>query len=321
MQTTTEARGDDFLDVARGGRNGAGRWVLGILIVLLFWLVIGGIPAAVSAADGEQSGTEFYLVVSASFVAMLVGLWLAVRYVHRRPLRTLVAPDGRLRWGQVLRGALYWTTGVLIASVLEWIIFRSEITYSLEPGRFLLLLPVILVLTPLQTTTEELFFRGYLLQGTGLLTRNTAVLAAVNALLFGLPHLGNPEVGSGLVLLATYYCLFGAFAAVVALRAGSLHLVIGLHAANNLLGALVVGAPNSALTTNTILTAPLNPVWNLIGAGIAAAFFWFMAFVRPGRTAASTTCAAAAPAAVGGCSASGAARSRPPPWGWPRPPW
>ena len=289
MQTTEVREGSDFLDSAREGRTGAGRWVLGILLVLVFWIVIGSVPAAVSLADGRESGTELYLTLSASFIAMLVGLWLAVRHVHRRPFGTLVAPDGRLRWGQALRGALYWTAGVLIASVLEWIIARPDISYSLEPGRFLLMLPVILVLTPIQTTAEELFFRGYLLQGTGLLTRNAIVLAAVSGLLFAVPHLGNPEVGSGFVLLASYYFLFGAFATLVTLRAGSLHLVIGLHAANNLLGALVLSSPNSALTTNTILTAPLNPAWNLISAGIAASLFWLLAFGLPGRTAASTT--------------------------------
>lgn len=284
MQTTEVRRGSDFLDAARRGRNGAGRWVLGILSVLLFWFVIGSVPAAVSMADGSQSGTEMYLTVSAGFVAMLVGLWLAVRYVHRRRFGTLVAPDGRLRWGQVLRGALYWTAGTLLLSVLEWVVLRPEITYSLEPGRFLLMLPLILVFTPLQTTAEELFFRGYLLQGLGLLTRRTVVLVAVSALVFAVPHLGNPEVGSGFALLATYYFLFGAFATLVALRAGSLHLVIGLHAANNLLGALVVRPPNSALQTNTIFTQALSPVGNLITFFIAAAFFWFMAFGLPGRT-------------------------------------
>ena len=283
----TEVReGSDFLDAAREGRNGARRWVLGILTVVVFWLLIGGIPAVVSVADGEESGTVRYLTVSASFIAMLVGLWLAVRYVHRRRFGTLVAPDGRLRWGQVLRGGLYWTAGTLVASAVEWVVARPEITYSLEPGRFLLLLPLILVLTPLQTTAEELFFRGYLLQGLGLRTRRTVVLVAVSGLLFAVHHLGNPEVGSGFALLATYYFLFGAFATVVALRAGSLHLVIGIHAANNLLGALVVSPPNSALTTNTILSQPLSPVWNLIGFCLVAAFFWLMAFTLPGRAAA-----------------------------------
>jgi len=148
VQTTEVREGSDFLDSAREGRTGAGRWVLGILLVLVFWIVIGSVPAAVSLADGRESGTELYLTLSASFIAMLVGLWLAVRHVHRRPFGTLVAPDGRLRWGQALRGALYWTAGVLIASVLEWIIARPDISYSLEPGRFLLMLPVILVLTP-----------------------------------------------------------------------------------------------------------------------------------------------------------------------------
>ncbi len=286
----TEVRQDgDFLDAAREGRNGAGRWVLGILTVLVFWLVIGGIPAALSLADGRQSGAELYLTLSVGFVAMLVGLWLAVRYLHRRPFRTLVAPDGRLRWDQVLKGGLYWAAGTLVASAVEWVVTRPEITYSLEPGRFLLLLPLVLVLTPVQTTAEELLFRGYLLQGLGLLTRRTVVLVVVSGVLFAVPHLGNPEVGSGFALLATYYFLFGAFAALVALRAGSLALVIGVHAANNLLGALVVGPPNSALTTNKILTQALDPAWNLIGFVIVAAVFWLLAFTLPGRTSVRST--------------------------------
>jgi len=279
----------DFLAAAREGRNAAWRWVLGVLTVLVFWLVIGSIPAVVTLADGSESGTEQYLAVNLSFVAMLVGLWLAVRYVHRRRFGTLVAPDGRLRGGQVLRGGLYWSTGLVIATVVEWIIARPEITYTLEPRRFLLLLPLVLVLTPVQASTEELLFRGYLLQGIGLLTRNTVVLVAVSGLVFALPHLGNPEVGSGFALLATYYFLFGAFATSVALRAGSLHLVIGMHVAHNLLGVLVLRAPNSALQTNTIFTQVLDPVWGLISFGIAAACFWLMAFTLPGRTAARRT--------------------------------
>jgi membrane protease YdiL (CAAX protease family) len=282
VQVAQVPEGSDFLAAAREGRNDAWRWVLGVLIVLLFWQVIGAIPWLVSMQDGEQSATELYLVLNATFVALLVGLSLVVWYLHRRPFGTLVAPDGRLRITEVLRGGLYWTGGIAIALAVEWVIARPEYTYSLEPRRFLLLLPVVLVLTTIQASTEELFFRGYLLQGTALLTRRAAVLAAVNGVLFGVPHLGNPEVASGFVLLATYYVLFGAFATMVALRAGSLHLVIGLHVANNLLGALVIGVENSALTTNKILTGPLDPVWNLVTFGIAAGFFWLMSF-RAGR--------------------------------------
>jgi membrane protease YdiL (CAAX protease family) len=255
--------------------------VLGIVTVLVFWLVIGAVPWLVSMQDGEQSATELYLVVNATFVALLVGLWLVARYLHRRRFGTLVAPDGRLRIAEVLRGGLYWTGGIAIALAVEWVIARPEYTYTLEPRPFLLLLPAVLVLTTIQATTEELFFRGYLLQGTALLTRRTAVLVAVNGVLFGVPHLGNPEVASGFALLATYYVLFGAFATMVALRAGSLHLVIGLHVANNLLGALVIGVENSALTTNKILTGPLDPVWNMITFGIAAGFFWLMSVRSP----------------------------------------
>jgi membrane protease YdiL (CAAX protease family) len=286
VQSTEIRKSSDFLDGARGGRNGAGRWVLGILIVVVFWQVIGTLPTVVSLADGRQSGTELYLTLSVTFIAMLFGLWLAVRYVHRRPFGTLVAPDGRFRWTQALRGALYWTVAIAIASLVEWVVARPEYTYTFEPARFLPLLPVVLVLTTIQASSEEFLFRGYLLQGTALLTRRTAVLAAVNGLLFGIPHLTNPEVGAGFALLASYYFLFGVFATLVTLRAGSLHFVIGLHVANNLMGALVVGPPNSALTTNKIFAAPLDPEWNMIVFVLTAGLFWLMAFTLPARKSA-----------------------------------
>ena len=53
---------------------------------------------------------------------------------------------------------------------------------------------VALALIPLQTSAEEFFFRGYLLQASGRLTQNWLVLSVINGVLFTLPHLGNVEV-------------------------------------------------------------------------------------------------------------------------------
>ena len=269
----------DFLDGARAGRNGGWRWLAGILVVLFFWFGLGGIPAAVSLADGRQSPTEKYLTLNAGFVFFLLGLWVAARWVHRRRFGTLASPDGRLRLGLVGRGAAYWIVGTLVWAVLSTMVSETRYTYTLDPKRFFLLLPVVLVLTTVQATTEELFFRGYLLQGLALRTRNVAVLAVLNGVIFAVPHLSNPEVGSGFALLATYYFAFGAFLTLVAIRCGRLELVIGAHVANNLAGALLVRADEFALTTNTVFsTGALSPLENLVGAVFTFAVFWYLAF-------------------------------------------
>jgi len=269
----------DFLDGARAGKNAWWRWVAGILVILFFWFVLGGIPTVVNLATDQDSGTAEYLALNLGFVCMLAGLWVAVRWVHRRPFATLVSADGGFRTGLAVRGAAFWTAGTLLWAAISPVVSGTRYTYTLDPRPFLLLLPVVLVLTTVQATTEELFFRGYLLQGTALRTRNVAVLCVLNGVLFGVPHLMNPEVGSGFALLASYYVLFGAFLALVTIRSGRLELAIGAHVANNLFAALVISVEESALDTNTVFSAgALSAVDNLLGAIFTAALFWFLAF-------------------------------------------
>ena len=76
-------------------------------------------------------------------------------------------------------------------------------------SRFLPFLFLALILIPIQTSAEELFFRGYVLQGIGLHWKNIWVLSTISGLLFGLPHLLNPEASVNYPLLGFYYFAFG----------------------------------------------------------------------------------------------------------------
>jgi hypothetical protein len=105
-------------------------------------------------------------------------------------------------------------------------------------------------------------------------TRNVVVLALLNGVLFGIPHFLNPELGTGFLLVAPYYVAFGALAAALAIRAGSLELVIGVHAANNLFSALIYGYGTSALSTEPLFVQKtLDPKWVLPGLAITALVF------------------------------------------------
>ena len=93
---------------------------------------------------------------------------------------------------------------------------------------------------PIQTTIEELLFRGYLLQGlkNKLGSNKHAVILA--GIVFGLIHYGNPEIEAIGNHVLLYYVASGVFLGCLALFDNGLELSIGYHAANNIFTALVV---------------------------------------------------------------------------------
>lgn len=281
----------DFLDLARLGRPGAWRWALGVVTTLSFWLILGAVPAFVWKGTQGSTGYLPYITLNLGFVAMLLGLWISVRLIHRRPFRTLITPLRRLQPKLIALGFGAMLVGVTVTTAAEYLLARPEVSFQFDASRYLMFLPVVLVLTSIQTTAEELLFRGYLLQGTALWTRNIVVLALLNGVLFGVPHFLNPELGAGFVLVAPYYVAFGALAAALAIRAGSLELIIGAHAANNLFGALIYGYATSALSTDPLFVQKaLNPMWVLPGLAITALLFVIICRRRlTGAPARSTT--------------------------------
>ena len=158
---------------------------------------------------------------------------------------------------------------------------------TFDPARWLLTLPLIVVVTSLQTTAEELFFRGYLLQTLGLLTRRSWLLVALSSALFAVPHLLNPEMSSGVLLVGALFLLLGAFFTVLTLRDNGLELALGAHAANNLVAALLVNHHNSSLPTAAVWhVTELNPAFALISFLIAVpVFYWALLGRSCGRRA------------------------------------
>jgi membrane protease YdiL (CAAX protease family) len=226
-----------------------------------------------------------YLAVNFAIFMMLAGLVLTVKLIHRRPLLSLVAPEARVRWRRMGRGALVWTVIAAVIVVMENLLFPDRYYLSFDLGRFFVFLVIVLVLTPIQTTAEELVFRGYAMQGLGLLTRRPALIAIASSLIFTAPHLLNPEVHEhGLLIMAANYFVIGMLLATITLRDGRLELAIGLHAVNNVFLALIANYEGSALTTESIFTArELDPVYSLVTMIIGTLVFHRWMFRREPR--------------------------------------
>lgn len=287
-----------FLDLAQRGKNRWWTYVLGLLLILSFWFILGGLFTLIPLlwVQLDQDPATFFnmqtkhfegvnplfpfVFLNMSFIMLLLGIWLAVRFIHKRPLMTLISPRQRIDWRRVVKGfLLFFLFGVLV-SLVEYILYPSIYTFSLNNvGQYLLFVFAALVLTPFQCTAEELLFRGYLMQGLGQLTPKAWFPAVASAVLFMLPHLVNPEMSGNGFIMSLNYFIIGLFFALITLRDGRLELAMGMHAANNLYAALIANYRGSALQTESIfLVKELNPVFSLVSISIASVLIYILLF-------------------------------------------
>jgi membrane protease YdiL (CAAX protease family) len=111
----------------------------------------------------------------------------------------------------------------------------------------------------LQTSFEEYFFRGYLMQGLGLATKTRWFPFVFTSFAFGRMHIANPEVGKMGYIILIYYVGTGFFLGILTLMDEGLELALGFHAANNLFGALLLTSDWSAFQTHSILKDIAEP--------------------------------------------------------------
>ncbi len=284
--------GAAFLDLVRLGRNRWWRYLLSIVVILFVWLVLGSIPyllllIGVSLITHPNTLTTppevdpllTFIFLNFSFVALLLGLWLAVRVIHQRKFITLITPRPPINWRRIGLGFAIWFVLSFLSSVAEFLYRPAAFQLTFDLAKYVPFAIAALILTPLQTSAEELLFRGYLMQACSLITKWLPFVLALPAFLFMLGHLANPEMESGFWLLVAYYFGFGLFAGLVTLRDNSLELALGIHAANNLWAALFANYANSALQTPAIVTTTsTDATFNLITFLLAAAIFYLTVF-------------------------------------------
>jgi membrane protease YdiL (CAAX protease family) len=293
MQKEVQFMGKSFLDLARQSRNDWWRYLLAILVILFGWLVpsilLGVFLVAmvmldnnpgpfINANTGQIVGFDSALITAISLlsaVALVASLFVAVRFIHQRPFRSLITTHPSFEWKRVAQGFGFYLILVAAASLIEALLFPGRYQLTWDTSEFLKFLPIVLILVPIQTTAEELLFRGYLMQSIGLITRRPLVPAVVSSFVFMLLHLANPEVRADYVLIPGYYLGVGLLFALVTLRDNRLELAIGAHAGTVLFTAIFANYVNSVLPTASIFTvSTIDARYALISFVVMAIIFY-----------------------------------------------
>ncbi len=195
------------------------------------------------------------------FVFTLLFLWLAIKFIQQKDLTSVITGFENIRWRRYFFSFGIWALLLVLLTVVSYIFSPEDMILQFDASKFFILLIVAVLLIPIQTATEEILFRGYLMQGFGLAFKNALSPLIITSVLFGLMHASNPEAKAhGLWIMMPYYIFFGAFLGLLTLLDEGSELAMGIHCANNLVSSLLVCSKNSVLQTDAIFyTTAENP--------------------------------------------------------------
>jgi CAAX protease family protein len=290
----------NYLEVAHKGRNDWWRYLISFPGILVIWFLVGSIPVLLLmtyvSRDGDPAtsyaATGFtgipvipeFLVTMSSFIPLIVATLLMVRVIHARPLKTLVTSEAQIRWGRIFAGAGVWLVVATLLSMVEALLYPGRYILTFQPVTWLIFGIFALIFIPIQTSAEELFFRGYLLQWMGLRLKNPWLLSFLNGVLFFLPHAANPEMATGSILIGLGYFAMGFFLTLITLQDHGMELALGMHAGNNLYSALFANYTVTALPSPSLFTVQtLDPVYSFVSL-VAGMIVFYMVFFRTTRS-------------------------------------
>lgn len=201
------------------------------------------------------------------FMAGLLSFVLLMKPLHERVFGTVINGGRKIRWDRFFISAGVW----LLLSALYLFIYLKA-----DPGNFkinntgitLLVLTIISVLfVPFQAAFEEVLFRGYLMQGFGLLLKNRWFPLVMTSVLFGLMHSFNPEVKDfGFLTMMPQYILFGLIFGIITILDDGIEAAMGAHSANNIFLCIMVTHKSSALQTAALYEQVDVQPWIELGA-------------------------------------------------------
>jgi len=243
------------------------RYIIGIILVVAS-LFLGQIPLMIAlvmelgvAETATLTETElmtsldsnyFFFMLLLSYAVALAAVIFAAKKVHGQTLRSLTTSRSKIDWSRFWFAFGLVGIFILITTIGDYYSNPQDYQWNFELIPFLILLVIAVIFVPLQTSFEEYFFRAYLMQGIGVLSRNRWLPLIITSVIFGGLHFFNPEVTKLGNIIMIYYIGTGFMLGIMALMDEGIELSLGFHAANNLLTALLVTADWTAFQTNSI---------------------------------------------------------------------
>ena len=240
-------------------------YILGSFILIIFSTIgqlpmIPFLPSELPSPDADPmdifktipSNLRLFLLLL-SFAFVLPGIWLVVKKLHDLPIMSILSSRKKIDLGRVLYSFMLWGTVVTIFVFLEYSLNPEDYVFNFKVKEFLILAVIAILFIPIQTSVEEIVFRGYLMQGFGHWLNSRFMALFLTSTVFGSLHLANPEITALGYEFVILYITVGFVLGIMTLMDDGLELALGFHAANNLIAALLLTADWTVFQTESIL--------------------------------------------------------------------
>lgn len=283
-----------FVEAARR-KPQAWRLALGALVVVFCWgvstvgvLFVAMVQAVMAGARTQeeilsrveqltlQGSRGDVLLLLFSFVGVWLGLALVTWVLHHRSVWTLIGPERKIRWGEFAQGmgliVGLFAIGLGVSALTGDLPHRTDV----QLADWAIWLVPVAALTFLQTSAEEVLFRGYLVQQLAARFRWAVVWAGIPSLLFAAGHYANPQVEGAGIFYVGSTLMFALTAIVLTVRTGSLSAAMGAHFLNNLIFFAMTGVHGeggaAALFEYDAPTDASFYAWDWVPTGLMLAF-------------------------------------------------
>lgn len=257
-----------FIQNALKVKNNIWRYALGIFIIFIF-TQIGSIPFVVAifnkvGIEGaanidpakmmtilENSNLTFFYTLLTFFVGF-IGFLIVIKYLHNQSFVSVTTSRKSIDYKRVLTSFSVISLILFFYTISSFYALPDEYIIQFNLNDFLILLLIAVIFIPIQTSLEEYVFRGYLMQGFGVLAKNKWVPLFLTSFLFGMLHYYNPEIMKLGSILLVHYIATGLFLGIITLMDEGMELALGFHAGNNLIIALMVTSDWTVFQTSSI---------------------------------------------------------------------
>lgn len=238
-----------------------GRWIAVLVVGMLFGMVLST-PVVVLLMDrtGTFMGLPYYNIsLNLIFAFLFWGLVISLKVVGKTSLKDFVLGVG----GKINRKECMTILGLyLVGCVLAYLPLVGYIRpREVNAGEFVFLVLFMLLTVWMQSTWEELIFRGLLIRWACkneiTFTKKALIVSVITSVAFSLGHAGNPEVtsqgGIQVLLALTSYGITGFLFFFVSLYFGNLMPGIIVHWINNFVLSTVISSEVSVVNVPTLL--------------------------------------------------------------------
>ena len=267
----------NFIQQVYKGKNDWWRYAIGILLIFFGWQIVGIVPLSLvavlhssdihafqqAAADnfmslGINSNLYLFSMIMMFAIGLLFIYWVITK-IHKRSFTSALTSRKKLDWKRVFFAFGIWFMASLLLFGIDYFMAPENFEWNFKLVPFLTLVLVTLFFLPLQTSFEEVLFRGYLMQSLGALSKNRWFPLLFTALTFGLLHLFNPEVEKLGYMVMIYYIGTGLLFGMTTLLDEGLELALGMHAANNIVAAIFVTTNWTVFQTDALFIDTSEP--------------------------------------------------------------